>query len=135
MRLGHHLLVLSSLVGSLSATYAATPVDTLLQEYRQQGANHFDAANGKSLWIQKVPSGTPPRVRSCAGCHSVDPRQTGKHVRTGKAIKPLAPSVNANRLTDIGEIRKWLQRNCKWTLGRECTPQEKGNVLMFLSSL
>ncbi len=135
MKLGHHLLVLSTMVGSLPATHAATPVDTLLQEYRQQGANHFDAASGRRLWMLEVPSGASPQMRSCASCHSADPRQMGQHMRTGKPIKPLAPSVNSNRLTDIGEIRKWLERNCNWTLGRECTPQEKGDVITFLRDL
>ena len=66
--------------------------------------------------------------------HSADLTSTGKHVRTGKKIKPLAPSVNPKRLTDTKKIEKWFKRNCKWTLGRECTPQEKGNVLAFIKS-
>ena len=56
-------------------------------------------------------------------------------VRTGKPIKALAPSVQPQRLTDIGKIRKWFKRNCKWTLGRVCTPQEKGDILLFLKNL
>lgn len=135
MKLASRLLMLSTLVGSWPATYAATPIDTLLQQYRQQGTNHFNAAAGRRLWILQAPSGTPPQTRSCTSCHSVDPRQPSKHVRTGKPIGPLAPSVNSDRLTDIGEIRKWFKRNCTWTFGRECTPQEKGDVLTFLRDL
>lgn len=44
----------------------------------------------------------------------------------------MAPSVNPMRLTDIDDMKKWLLRNCKSTLGRECTAQEKGNVLTWL---
>ena len=44
----------------------------------------------------------------------------------------MAPSVNPKRLTDRSKIEKWFKRNCKWTLGRECTPQEKGDILTFL---
>ena len=40
--------------------------------------------------------------------------------------------VNGKRLTSIKDIRKWLKRNCKWTLDRECTPQEKGDFLSFI---
>ena len=53
--------------------------------------------------------------------------------RAGKVIDPMAPSVNSKRLTDAKKINKWLLRNCKWTFGRECTAQEKGNVLLWLS--
>lgn len=135
MKLCHHWLVLTVMVGLLPATCAAAPVDTLLGEYRQQGAGHFDAAAGRKLWNLEVRSAASPQTRSCASCHGANPRGTGRHVRTGKAIEPLAPSLNSKRLTDIGEIRKWLKRNCKWTLGRECTAQEKGDVLTFLRKL
>ena len=46
----------------------------------------------------------------------------------------MAPSVNPKRLTDRTKIEKWFVRNCKWTFGRECTPQEKGDLLSFISS-
>jgi hypothetical protein len=59
----------------------------------------------------------------------------GKHAKTGKAIEPMAPSVNPKRLSDEKQIRKWFSRNCKWTLGRECTAQEQGDVLLYLQGL
>ncbi|TBR21868.1 MAG: DUF1924 domain-containing protein, partial [Candidatus Nitrosotenuis sp.] len=30
-------------------------------------------------------------------------------------------------------VEKWFKRNCKETLERECTPQEKGDFLAYLS--
>ena len=81
---------------------------------------------------------------SCAACHRLtDPvgltlevfDVAGRHVRTQKPIAPMAPSVNHERLSDTRSIEKWLRRNCKWTLGRECTPQEKGDLLMYLKGL
>jgi hypothetical protein len=33
-----------------------------------------------------------------------------------------------------GQIEKWLRRNCNWTLGRECSAREKGDLLSFLRS-
>ena len=36
--------------------------------------------------------------------------------------------------TDPEHIEKWFTRNCKWTLGRECTPQEKGDFLLMIRS-
>ena len=59
---------------------------------------------------------------------------TGKHVRTGKPIKPMSPTVNPERLTSSKDIEKWFLRNCKWTLGRECSPQEKADLLLYISN-
>lgn len=44
----------------------------------------------------------------------------------------MSPAVNPKRLSDPKKIEKWFLRNCKWTLGRECTPQEKGDYLTYL---
>ena len=112
--------------------YAANPVDELLAKYRLQGADAFSAEAGKILWHQGFTQ--TGKIRKCTTCHTNDLHKTGKHARTGKAIKPMAPSVNPERLTKLKKIRKWLKRNCKWTLGRECTPQEKGNILIYLQS-
>lgn len=129
--------ILLSLGLTLSgAALAATAVDELLSTYRQQGAANFSAAAGKRFWNQTTPhAGTANTERSCASCHTSDVRQEGKHAVTGKTIKPLAPSVTGRRLTNPTKIRKWLKRNCLWTRGRECTPQEKGDVLTYLKDL
>ena len=93
----------------------------------------FTADRGKQLWNQKYTvSGQP---RSCASCHTGDPRQAGKHVRTGKPIKPMAPSVDSDRFADPKKTAKWFKRNCKWTLGRECNEQEKGDITRYLKSI
>ena len=47
----------------------------------------------------------------------------------------MAPSVNAARLSSRKQIEKWFKRNCKWTLGRECSAQEKGDLLAYLKTL
>lgn len=125
----HALLLAGSLLGP--AAYAADAVDTLQSRYRAQGAGPFDAAAGERLWNRKFTA--QGQARSCAACHGSDLRQSGKHVRTGKAIEPMAPSVNPQRLSDVRKMEKWLYRNCKWTLGRTCSAQEKGDVLSFLS--
>lgn len=117
----------------LSALFAvgtarADAVAELLAAY---GGGPFDAAAGAAFWKQSH-KGAAAAGRSCVTCHTGDPRQPGRHAATGKAIDPLAPSVNPRRLTDRPEIEKWLMRNCKWTLGRECSAQEKGDILTFL---
>ncbi len=93
----------------------------------------FSAQRGEELWNRQFTVSNQPR--SCATCHTADPRQPGKHARTGKLIKSMAPSVNPDRLTSQKKMDKWFKRNCKWTLGRVCTKQEKGDVLEYLNSL
>lgn len=72
---------------------------------------------------------------SCTTCHTLDPRKPGRHTVTGKAIEPMAPAVNPQRLTDAAKVEKWFKRNCKDVLERECTAQEKGDVITYLRSL
>ncbi len=112
---------------------AAGAVDGLLAEYRSAGAGEFDAGRGKTLWQREATDARTGQARACTTCHSRNLTLAGKHARTGKKIDPMAPSVNPNRLTERKKIEKWFRRNCKWTLGRECTAQEKGDVLTYLS--
>ena len=118
----------------MHASASASPVDDLLQQFRAQGAGGFTVAAGERLWERKVIDPKTGQARRCALCHTADLRKMGKHATTGKAIEPMAPSVNPQRLSDKAKINKWLARNCKWTLGRECTPQEKGDVLTMIRS-
>lgn len=113
---------------------ATNAVDSLLAEYRSLGAANFSVAAGKKLWSQEFIDKKSGKIRQCTSCHTDDLRQMGKHARSGKVIEPLAPSVNSERLIDLKKIRKWFKRNCKWTLGRECTPQEKGDSLTFIQA-
>ncbi|WP_428241914.1 DUF1924 domain-containing protein [Gynuella sp.] len=124
-----HLLKTLILLSTIMAgsAYADSTVDNLLTAFSQQGAGPFTAAAGGELWQQDH------NGRSCSLCHGQDVSKPGKHANTGKLIDPMAPSVNPDRLTDQAKVEKWLFRNCRWTLGRECTAQEKGDVLTWLS--
>lgn len=128
----HKRVLLVVAMSGFAAVVSAAVVDQALAQYRAQGAAEFNAAAGKALWDKSYPDAHGGEPRRCAVCHTADLHQPGKHAQTGKAIDPMAPSVNPKRLTDIKFVEKWFLRNCKWTLARECTPQEKGNVLMFL---
>ncbi len=114
---------------ALSATIvtASEATDNLIKEYQKEGAGPFSEEAGQTLWEKEV------NKRSCTSCHSMSVKNIGKHQRTNKEIKPMAPSVNPERLTEEKKIKKWLVRNCKWTFKRECTPQEKGDILTWLS--
>jgi hypothetical protein len=113
----------------LPAIAHSDAVESLLDKYRQQGVEAFSAIKGEVRWNQ---ANTDNSDRSCSDCHGSNLAQMGKHAKTGKRIEPMAPSVNSERLTDSAKIEKWFRRNCKWTLGRACTPQEMGDFLVFL---
>jgi hypothetical protein len=108
-------------------------VARLLKHYESQGGARFTAATAEAMWTREFRDAKSGEQRKCSTCHTEDLRRAGKHATTGKAIEPLAPSVNPKRLTDPEHIEKWFSRNCKWTLGRECTPQEKGDFLVMIA--
>ncbi len=127
---------LVAVLGMLLSTsaQAADPLDGLLAGYRAMGAGEFDAQAGAVLWNRSFAHPTAPRTRGCVTCHTKDPRRSGLHFQTKKPIDPVAPATNPSRLADVAKVRKWLKRNCLWTLGRECTAQEKGDLLTFIKS-
>lgn len=72
---------------------------------------------------------------SCSSCHTDNPATTGRHASTAKPIQPLAPAANPQRFTDQAKVDKWFRRNCRDVLGRECTAQEKADVIAWLISI
>lgn len=123
-----YLALILTLLALNTTAIASDAVDQLLQTYSNEGAVGADAERGKAFWYRDNAG------RSCAGCHGEQVTQAGKHVKTGKLIEPMAPSVNSKSLTDVRQIEKWFYRNCKWTLGRECSAQEKADILTWLNS-
>ena len=110
-----------------STLSASELIDTMLLELQAQAQVPFSESEGERAWFRDAGG------RSCTSCHSDSLTVRGRHESTGKIIEPMAPSVNPERLTERKKISKWFRRNCKWTFGRECTAQEKGNILLWLS--
>ena len=102
--------------------------DAMLEEFANEAVIPFTAEAGLATWVAPEPNG-----RSCESCHGESLFASGSHYKTGEIIEPMAPSINPERLTEKRKINKWFLRNCKWTFGRECTPQEKGDILLWLS--
>ena len=111
----------------LLAVGVSAATQALLEELAVNAAEPFSAEAGSATWFKDA------NGRSCTSCHTDSVHAQGRHERTGKVIKPMAPSVNPERLTKRKKINKWFLRNCKWTYGRECTAQEKGDILVWLS--
>ncbi|MCG3202536.1 MAG: hypothetical protein NFCOHLIN_02419 [Gammaproteobacteria bacterium] len=122
------------------ASPAAEPAPDLLARYAQQAArenpafNGFSAERGRTLFTTEHPRGADPAM-ACASCHTADPQGAGEHRRTGKRIKPLAPSANPERLSNAYKVEKWFTRNCQDVLQRQCSALEKGDVMTWLLSI
>lgn len=101
---------------ALRATPGGEPAFTAFSAER--GRQFFTTAHGRD-W-------------SCASCHSANPAAAGKHATTGKSITALAPAANAERFTSLAKVDKWFKRNCNDVAGRDCSAQEKGDVLAWL---
>jgi hypothetical protein len=118
---------------------AGTKQDSVLAEYQKQAAAAdaafagFSAEKGKAFFLADHTGGKPD-TPSCTSCHTKSPTAAGQ-TRAGKAIDPLAVSASPDRFTDIAKTEKWFSRNCNSVLGRECTAQEKGDFIAFMSSI
>jgi len=122
------------IAGLVATTMAQGSAANLIAGYRDLGAGPFSQDEGRAAWVQEHRPSGQSDTRSCASCHGTDVTQPGRHVKTGKSIEPMALSVNPQRLTDPQKAEKWFRRNCRWTLGRECTAQEKGDFIQFIIS-
>jgi len=140
-------LLITPLVGQTTASAAegGSAIPEMMAKYEAEGASNFSAEAGKKMWTTVMPfehKGEMIKGRSCSTCHGTDLTKPGKHAKTGKEIAPMtlsAVSVNRKgeqvpRFSEAKKIKKWFKRNCKWTYGRECTAQEKGNFLAFFKT-
>jgi len=130
------LTLYTALLISLSVNTAqadSKTVNKLLQDYATQGVIATDEKQGEKLWQKTFRHNNEFAERSCSSCHTKDLTAAGKHIKTSKIIKPMAPSSNMQRFTDSKKVEKWFKRNCKWTIGRECTSQEKANFLVYIN--
>lgn len=115
---------------SLQAWARDTMPERQLDTFIRLSGLRPNAGNGQEFFIR-----THGREWSCASCHGPDPSAAGKHAKSGQLIHALAPKANPDRLTDAANTEMWFRRDCRVVLGRECTPEEKADVLAWLLSL
>lgn len=120
-----HILIAAAALLAASAQ-AETPRD-FLARYEREAGTPASAERGGRFFTTRQDG-----EWSCASCHTEKPTQQGRHAKTDKAIKPLAPASNAERFTDAAKVDKWFRRNCNDTLNRLCSAQEKADVLAWL---
>lgn len=122
---------LTGLMLAVQPALAETPEGVLAALNKEASATPgfkgFSAARGKTFFKEKHGG-----EWSCTSCHTEDPTVEGKHAKTSKVIKPIAPSANPERFSDMEKVEKWFKRNCSDVLDRVCTAQEKGDVLTYL---
>ncbi len=121
-----YVLPLALLVGN--GAWAMSP-QTMLQGY-ETSSGKASIQRGEQFFI-----GKHGREWSCSSCHTATPNKPSEHIISGKSIEPLAPSANANRFTDPAKSEKWFRRNCKDVLSRECSAQEKADVIAWLLTI
>jgi len=126
------VLLLASLAG-----HAETP-QQIRQTYvaeatRQQAGFTPSAKRGDAFFRERF--AVNEKMPGCASCHTDNPLNVGQHAVTGKNIRPLAVTANAERFSDPAKVEKWFGRNCKEVVGRACTPGEKADFITYLSEV
>jgi hypothetical protein len=123
------LFLLSALVAIPYGVGAADKEPALLAAYRSQAELPLSAERGKALWEKRNGS------KSCTNCHGMDITQPGEMEVMfffSRSIPPMALSANPDRFRDAETADKKFDKNCKRVFQRVCTPQEKGDMLLYL---
>jgi mono/diheme cytochrome c family protein len=122
---------LACAAGSPLPALAATPAE-VLAGYQAQAAGPASPERGQKLFTQRFKGGL---FESCADCHTGNPLKTGRDQTAEKPLPPLAPAANPKRLTEATKVENYFRLNCKDVVGRECSAQEKADVLAWLIGL
>ena len=113
----------------------------------------FSAERGQAFYLKKHALMGIGAV-SCASCHRKNPREQIKAHRVDilcrachvindeehpvpkeakvRYIEPFAPHAHPERFSDYAHVEKFFKRNCTTVLQRECTAQEKGDLITRL---
>jgi hypothetical protein len=127
--------VLSVLLATAAVAAAAATPTQLLETYTAEAAKQTpgfapSAQRGAQFYAQRF--AVSEKMPACTTCHADSPAQAGRHIVTGKAIKPLAPRAEPARFTDPAKTEKWFTRNCGEVVGRECNAAEKADFVKFV---
>ncbi len=115
----------------VSSAHADTPQQILDGLIAQAGP--ASSARGEKLFRGKFSGGRT--ADSCTACHTDNAKAPGQHVKTHKAIDPIAPIAQKDRFTDAAKVEKWFKRNCQEVLGRACSAQEKADFTAYMISV
>lgn len=137
-------LLMFGLSTVLSTAYAEVATAKKLADKYAREAKIVDpnyaglsAEDGKEFFNREViqfkgDKSNAGKAVACASCHTANPADVGKHIVTGKAIKPLAPSVNPKRFASLEYVEKKFTKHCHEVVGSDCTLKEKGDYIAYL---
>lgn len=91
-----------------------------------------NAEAGKEFYNRKITPLKGGKEVACASCHTANPADKGKHIATGKSIKPLSPVVNAKRFSDLDKVEDKFTKHCNEIIGADCKPEEKADFIAYL---
>lgn len=89
------------------------------------------AVSGKHFFNRQIKLANG-KTAACASCHTANPADEGKHIVTGKPIKPLSPMVNYKRFSDVEKVEEQFTLHCNDIIGSDCTAEEKANYIAYL---
>ena len=112
---------------SLTLIFSTAQANEVLTAYP-----NGDVVAGKQFFVSKNKVGS---FESCVQCHTDNLKSNGEHFKTRRDIKPLAPSANPERFTDLAKVEKWFKRNCNDVFARECSAKEKADVIAYVRSV
>jgi hypothetical protein len=132
-------IVLATLLGlaAFSAQADVTNAEKLAHKYSSIAKSvnpeyaGASAADGKFFYNRKIKLANGKET-SCSSCHTANPADAGKHIVTGKAIKPLSPVVNAKRFTDIDKVEDQFTQHCNDIIGSDCSAKEKADYITYV---
>jgi Domain of unknown function (DUF1924) len=135
----HASILLAALLGftTFSAQASIANAETMIMIYSKQAkqANPDYAgptvADGKAFFNRKIKLGKGKET-ACASCHTTNPADNGKHIITGKVIKPLSPAVNSKRFADFEKVEAKFTQHCNDIIGSDCTAAEKASYITYL---
>ena len=108
--------------------------DKYAKEAKEENPNAILSAEaGRALYVKR--RSFQSKDVSCSSCHGDNPANEGKHVETGKQIKPLAISANPNRFTNAKKVEKNFLIHCIDLYKKDCSAQDKGDFLAYLMSI
>jgi hypothetical protein len=143
MKITSYMLLALLSVLSASAYADATAAQKIADKYAASAKAvdpsyaGLSADDGKTFFNREVIQfkgdiKNPGKAISCASCHTANPADTGKHIVTGKLIKPLSPMANPKRFNSVKDVEKKFTKHCNEVVGSDCTSQEKGNYIAYL---
>lgn len=93
----------------------------------------LSAEAGRAFYIKK--HSVKGKEVACSDCHTDNPANEGRHVKTKKRIASLSPVVNPKRFSNLKKTEETFDEHCVDILERNCTSKEKGDYITYLLSV